>query len=75
MVKVKILLKEQLDKCGLTQKELSEATEVRAATIHDLYHNKSKQIPIKVLEKIADELNIRDMNKLLVIVDTEDNTN
>ncbi|MDR4152099.1 transcriptional regulator [Bacillus cereus] len=66
-MEIKVLLKEQLEKRGLSQKDLSEATGVRAATIHDLYHNKSKQLPIKAIEKIATELQIVDIRELIIL--------
>ncbi|MGG2091940.1 helix-turn-helix transcriptional regulator [Bacillus sp. S13(2024)] len=66
-MKIKILLREQLEKRGLTQKDLSEATGIRAATIHDLYHNKSKQLPIKAIEKISAELHIVDIGELIIL--------
>lgn len=71
-MKIKVLLKEQLEKRGLTQKELSEATEIRAATINDLYHNKSKQLPIKAIEKIAAELQIKDINEIITFEETDE---
>jgi DNA-binding Xre family transcriptional regulator len=66
-MEIKVLLKEQLEKRGLSQKDLSEATGIRAATIHDLYHNKSKQLPIKAIEKIATELQIVDIRELIIL--------
>lgn len=71
MKRIQIRLKEQLEQRGMTQKELSELTDIRAATIHDLYHDKSKQFPRHVLEKIVNALDIDDMNELLAIVDDE----
>lgn len=53
-----------MEKQGLSQKDLSEATGVRAATIHDLYH---KQLPIKAIEKIATELQIIDIRELIIL--------
>lgn len=70
-MKIKVLLKEQLERRDLTQKELSEATGIRAATIHDLYHNKSKQLPIKAIEKIVAELHIVDINELIILEETD----
>ncbi|MDA1612205.1 helix-turn-helix transcriptional regulator [Bacillus cereus] len=66
-MEIRVLLKEQLEKRGLSQKDLSEATGVRAATIHDLYHNKSKQLPIKAIEKIATKLQIADIRELIIL--------
>ncbi|MGG0150729.1 helix-turn-helix domain-containing protein [Bacillus mycoides] len=66
-MEIKVLLKEQLEKRRLSQKDLSEATGIRAATIHDLYHNKSKQLPINAIEKIATELQIVDIRELIIL--------
>ena len=71
MKRIKTRIKEQLEQRGMTQKELSELTDIRAATIHDLYHDKSKQFPREVLEKIATALNINDINEILTIIDDE----
>ncbi|MEH7456345.1 helix-turn-helix transcriptional regulator [Bacillus sp. JJ1127] len=70
-MEIKVLLKEQLAKRGLTQKDLSEATGIRAATINDLYHNKSKQLPVKAIEKIATELQIVDISELIILKETD----
>lgn len=66
---VKLRLKEQLDKRGMQQKELAEMAKIRPATINDLYHDRSKQIPREVIEKIANALDIDDINELITIVD------
>jgi putative transcriptional regulator len=66
---VKLRIKEQLDKRGMQQKELAEITKIRPATINDLYHDRSKQIPREVIEKIANALDIDDINELITIVD------
>lgn|GEM_PF-2284781 len=51
----------------MTQAELADAIKIRRATINDLYHNRSKQLPINVLNEIVNELGITDMNELLTI--------
>lgn len=66
---VKLRIKEQLDKRGMQQKELAEITKIRPATINDLYHDRSKQIPREVIEKIVNALDIDDINELITIVD------
>ena len=68
MKKLEIKLKELLESRGKTQAELADAIGVRRATINDLYHNRSKQIPRNVVDKIAEELNITDINEILSIV-------
>ncbi|MBU5265720.1 helix-turn-helix domain-containing protein [Virgibacillus proomii] len=71
MKKIKIRLDEVLKEKGYTQAQLADAIGVRRATIHDLYHNKSKQIPIEVLTKIVNELNLKSVDEILVLVDEE----
>lgn len=69
MKRISIKLAKVLEKHGKTQAQLADAIDIRRATIHDLYHDKSKQIPRNVLDKIINELNITDMNELFEIVD------
>lgn len=70
--RISIKLAKVLEDREKTQAQLADAIEVRRATIHDLYHDKSKQIPRNVLDKIINELNITDMNELLEIVDASE---
>ncbi|HFK1670108.1 helix-turn-helix domain-containing protein [Bacillus cereus] len=42
-------------------------------TISELASGKMKRYPKEVLEKIADKLDITDMNELLLIVEDEEN--
>ncbi|MBM7717326.1 DNA-binding Xre family transcriptional regulator [Bacillus thermophilus] len=70
--RITIKLKEVLDKRGMTQKQLADLTEIRPATIHDLYHDRSKQIPRNVIEQIAEALNIDDINELITIEHIEE---
>ena len=65
--RITIKLDELLKKHDLTQAQLADAIDVRRATIHDLYHNKSKQVPRSVLDKIVNELDIKDLNELIAI--------
>lgn len=58
-------LKELLEKRGLEQKQLSEKTGVREATISEMVRNKNKMFPRHVLEKIADALDIDDISEIL----------
>ncbi len=74
---VQIKLLEVLEREGKTQAQLADAIEVRRATINDMYHNRSKQVPLKVLAKICTELNC-DISDLLTLVDekeTKENAN
>ncbi|MED0701073.1 helix-turn-helix transcriptional regulator [Aeribacillus composti] len=73
MKRIKTQLRKELEKRNMTQKELAELTGIRPATINDLYHDKSKQFPREVLEKVAEALNIDDINEILTIEDDEQN--
>ncbi|MCC2250367.1 helix-turn-helix transcriptional regulator [Virgibacillus sp. AGTR] len=72
MKKIRIRLDELLKEKGYTQAQLADAIEVRRATIHDIYHNKSKQLPIDVLNKITNELKLKSIDKLIVIEEIEE---
>lgn len=50
---IKCLLKVELAKNDLTQKELSKLTDVRLPTINDMINGKSKAISIDNLDKIC----------------------
>ncbi|MGG3836578.1 helix-turn-helix transcriptional regulator [Paenibacillus thiaminolyticus] len=54
-----------LEERGLDQKQLSEMTGVREATISEMVRNKNKMFPRHVLEKIANALDIDDISELL----------
>ena len=54
---IKCLLRVELAKNELTQKELSEITNIRLATINDMITGKSKAIGIENLNKICKVLN------------------
>ncbi|WP_077624960.1 helix-turn-helix domain-containing protein [Sediminibacillus massiliensis] len=68
-LRTQIKLEELLRKHGITQTQLADSIGVRRATINDLYHNRSKQIPRSVIDKIANELNIKDINELITLID------
>lgn len=73
MKRIKTRIKDELEARGMTQKELAELTGIRPATINDLYHDRSKQFPRDVLEKIASVLNIDDINEIIELVDDKRN--
>lgn len=54
---IKSRLKVLLAENELTQKELAEKIGARLPTINDLCNNKSKQIPIKLLDDICNLFN------------------
>ncbi|MGG3853926.1 helix-turn-helix transcriptional regulator [Caldifermentibacillus hisashii] len=69
MKRIKTRIKDELDARGMTQKELADLTGIRPATINDLYHDRSKQFPRDVLEKIASALNIDHISEIIELVD------
>lgn len=50
-------LKDLLKEKGITQKELSNKTGIRLATISDICNNKIKQFPVSVMNLICEYLN------------------
>ncbi len=54
---IKSRLKVLLAEHELTQKELAEKIDARLPTINDLCNNKSKQIPVKLLNDICNLFN------------------
>lgn len=67
-----IKLREVLNKENMTQMQLSELAGVRQAAISAMCRNKNEIINIKHLERIANALNIEDINELLVLENVED---
>lgn len=65
MVEITCNLKELLLKKGMDQKELSKRTGVREATISEMCRDINKTFPRSVVEKIANELKIEDINQLI----------
>lgn len=51
---VRFLISDWLGKKKMTQKELSDRTGIRPATISALYHDKAKRIELEQLDKICD---------------------
>lgn len=50
---IKFLISDWLGKKKMTQKELSDLTGIRPATISALYHDKVKRIEVEHLEKLC----------------------
>lgn len=67
MRKIRSNLKSLLDSKGWEQKKLSEVTGIREATISEMCRNINKTYPRQVLERIADALEIDDINKIMEI--------
>lgn len=63
---VKINLAKYMDERGISQAELAKSIGERRATIHDMYHGKTKRIPIDILGKVCTLLNI-EVGELLTL--------
>ena len=70
---IKCLLKIELAKNDLTQKQLSELTGIRLPTLSDMVTNKTKHISIDNLDKICNMLNCNVSDLYTYIPDTTDN--
>lgn len=53
---IEFRLSELLGRKRMSQKELSEKTKIRPATVNAMYHNKVKRIEIDQLERICKAL-------------------
>lgn len=56
---IKIHLSKILGEKRITQKELADKTGIRAATIHEMYHELIDRINLEHLNKICKVLNIK----------------
>ena len=66
-MQIKCNLKKVLEQRGIYQKELSLRTGIREATISDMCRDKNKMFSRQVMEKIVEELGIKDVNELIQI--------
>lgn len=66
-----IHLAKLLEDRGMTQAQLADVTGIRRATINDLYHNRSKQIPVNVIVPIIKALNLNGIEELMSMVPIE----
>ncbi|MES5917723.1 helix-turn-helix transcriptional regulator [Bacillus cereus group sp. RP37] len=71
--RIEVKLRDILKSRGMGQKDLiDDDNGLSTRTISELTSGKMKRYPKEVLEKIADKLNITDMNELLLIVEDEE---
>ena len=70
-MKVRILLREQLDRRGMSQSQLAEITKIRPNAISNLVRGYVDRLTIDHIERIADALKIADINDLITFVDDE----
>ncbi len=72
--RIEVKLRDILKSRGMDQKDLIDNDNgLSTRTISELASGKMKRYPKEALEKIADKLNITDMNELLLIVEDEEN--
>ncbi|PFK48738.1 transcriptional regulator [Bacillus cereus] len=70
---MEVKLRDILKSRGMDQKDLIDKDNgLSTRTISELASGKMKRYPKEALEKIADKLNITDMNELLLIVEAEE---
>lgn len=72
MRKIKSNLKKILSERGMDQKQLAELTGIREATISEMCRDMNKMFPRSALERIADKLQIDDVNELIRIEKEKD---
>ncbi|WP_078418792.1 helix-turn-helix domain-containing protein [Bacillus cereus] len=71
--RIEVKLRDILKSRGMDQKDLiDDENGLSTRTISELASGKMKRYPKEALEKIADKLNITDMNELLLIVEEEE---
>ncbi|WP_017150905.1 helix-turn-helix domain-containing protein [Bacillus bingmayongensis] len=70
--RIEVKLRDILKSRGMDQKDLiDDDNGLSTRTISELASGKMKRYPKEALEKIADKLNITDMNELLLIVEDD----
>lgn len=73
--KVKINIHALLEKENISLRELSRLTDIRHATLSELSNNKRQNINFNHIEKIADALDIKDINEIITLIDITSNSN
>lgn len=71
MLEVKFKLKEILEERNITQKQLAQLANVREATISEIIRGSRTVINFKHLSSIAEALKITDIEKLMVLVESD----
>lgn len=64
---IQINIRQLADKKGMSLRELARLSDIEPATLNKLANNKRKRVHIAHLERIAETLNITDMNDLMTI--------
>ncbi|MBY7144541.1 helix-turn-helix transcriptional regulator [Virgibacillus sp. NKC19-3] len=72
MVKVEILLNELLNRYNLSINQLHLLTGIRRATLSELASGKRQRVQLEHIEKIADALEIDDINEIITLRKNDD---
>lgn len=69
---IKLKLNKRIEELDITQKEYAEKVGMRPATVSQLVNNKYDRIQLSHLLTIMDEMNTKDFNDILTIIDDSD---
>lgn len=69
--KIKVNITELTKKHGISLRELSRRADVRHATLSELSNGKRQRIEFGHIERIAEALNINDMNEIISLVEVD----
>jgi DNA-binding Xre family transcriptional regulator len=67
LVKVEIRLNELLNRYNLSINQLHLLTGIRRATLSEIANNKRERIQLEHIEKIANALEIEDINEIITL--------
>ena len=67
-MRVELRIKEALEQRNLTQKAIAEMTDIRPAAISQLARGYVERLNLDHIQRIAEALNIEDINELITIV-------
>ena len=66
---VKVRLREILKERGMTQAEFAALSGLRTAAVSELCNQMRTSIHVEHIRKVAEALNIRDMNEIIALVE------
>lgn len=72
LIKVKILINELLSQYNLSLNQLHLLTGIRRAALSELASGKRQRIQLDHIEKIANALEVKDINKIITFYKVED---
>lgn len=72
MVKVKVRLNDLLSDYDLSLNQLHLLTGIRRATLSEIANNKRQRIQLEHIEKIANALEIEDINEIITLQKVSD---